>query len=263
MGGVLGVAMLLAYSKRRDPVDRSLAIAMLWICVTGILGLLLSQVASAGLNYFRMALRLTGPVLLLVVCEESVRVEGYGGSRKNSLLFGGVLWALAVGGYVYRAGNALADNVDLSRIGIGARVGVTAWMALVLIAAVGALLAVVPAAVRRIKPGLAGIAALVLLASELWASVDAQWNTGAAGPLTYRTLLTLGLSLLAFVKAFSAGFPLSMSSASEEAAAPKPAGKVDGQGKGDENEAADEAEPGEERSTKKPAPRSGKKRKKR
>ena len=242
VAGVLGIASLHAYGRRRDPIDRTLALVALWICVTGIAGLLLAQLGDPW-RYVRLALRLTGPVLLLVVAEESVRTADYGGTRRNSLIFAGLLWGLALGGVIYRQGRALVD-ISLEPVGYPLNMGVTAWMALVAISAVGALLSVAPAAFRRIKPGLGGIAATVLLASELWAAVDPRWGTGALGPVSYRTLLTLGLALLAFLKARSMGFELAMSSAAAEASVPARSGADRG------DEPADE--PGTERSSREP-----------
>jgi hypothetical protein len=104
----------------------------------------------------------------------------------------------------------------LERIGIPLQMGVTAWMGILAITTIGALLSLVPALARKIRPGYAGLAALILLGSEMWAAVDPRWGSGMAGPVSYRTLLTLGLAAVGLWKARSTGLELSMSSAAAE-----------------------------------------------
>ena len=220
VAGLLGLAVLHAHSRKRDPGDRILAAVLFWICLSGVLGLLLAQVDGAVWRYVRVALRLTGPALLLVTCEESVRTKDYGGSRRNSLLFAAVVWGLALFGLFYRHGRALAD-VSLERIGYPLQMGVTVWMAILAITTIGALLAIVPAAFRRISPGLAGGVALLLLASESWAALDTRWSTGMVGPVSLRSLFTVALALVALAKARSPGLGVLMSAASVEPERPR------------------------------------------
>jgi hypothetical protein len=198
--GVLGLAALYAWQRRRDPVDRWLALGVLWICLTGVLGLLLGRFGET-VGYVRLALRLTGPPVLLLLCEESVRSAANPGSRRTSVAFAAAVWALSVGALVYYGRGPLGGtNLVLGDLTFG----VTSWMAVLGLCFVAALLTVVPAAFRRIFPGFAGLAALLLLGSETLAAIDSRWNSGAlsfADSVSYRSLLTFALAALAILKA--------------------------------------------------------------
>lgn len=201
----------------------------LWICVTGIAGMLLAQFDDPA-RYVRLALRLTGPPILLLLCEESVRTAGEPGSRKTSIGFALLIWAAAVGALIYFRGAPLGE-FRLSFLD-DLQMGVTVWMAMLGVCFLAAVLTVLPALFKRVSPGLGGLAALLLLGSETWAAVDPRWSTGAlsfGAIFSYRSLLTFGLAVVALVKAHRPGFLLSAA-----AVDPAPSSKGDSRGRDDD-----------------------------
>ncbi len=204
VAGLLGVAALYAFHRRGDPPDRLLTLVALWICVTGIIGLPLAAYGTPPWTYIRLALRLTGPPLLLVIAEESVRSPDHPGSRKASLGFAAGIWVAAVIGLIWSGGGAMFE-ARFDRI-LPLQLGVTAWMAMLAVTFPAALLTIVSAAFRRLNPGLAGIVATLLIGSEAWAAIDTRWGSGAIElgiPITYRNLFTLALAGLALAKALT------------------------------------------------------------
>jgi hypothetical protein len=276
IAGVLGLAALYAWQRRRDPIDRWFAIATLFICLTGSIGMILAQYDDPW-RYIRLALRLAGPPAMLVILEEAVRSASNPGSRRTSLGFAGFLWALAVGVLIYYGGGTIVE-LQLPFLE-EAQFGVTAWMAMLAVCTLAGLLTVLPAAFRRDSPGFAGIAAMFLLLSEAWAAVDPRWGSGAVGigiNLSYRSLLTFALAAVGLYKAQAAGAGWLMSSVSKlEADTKKPSAKpaklsakpavVETKDEPDEEAGAPEEPVGEERPSTAPrkskGPKSGKKRK--
>jgi hypothetical protein len=216
IAGVLGLASLYSWQRRRDPVDRWLALAALWICVTGIVSLLIAQLDDP-VRYVRLALRLSGPPLLLIICEESVRTRTTPGNRTSSLAFATAVWLAAVIAMIYYRGGVLGgSNVQLSFLGPEVSFGITAWMAIVSVSFLAALLTIVPSALRKINPGFAGVAALLLLFSEAWAAVDPRWSVGTielGASISYRSLLTFALAAVALLKAHQTGWAWLLSAA--------------------------------------------------
>jgi hypothetical protein len=220
VAGVLGLAALYAHHRRGDPVDRLLALVALWICVTGIAGLPLAEHGDPW-RYIRLALRLTGPPLLLVACEESVRTSSHPGSRRLSWGFAIVLWIGSVAGLIWaRGGSMFEARFDWF---MPLQLGVTPWMLVLALTFSMALLTLVPAAFRRLDPGYGGVTAMLLLTSEAWAAIDPRWGSGALDlgfSLSYRTVLTLALAGIAVLKAFK-GFGWMQSAAAASAAPPR------------------------------------------
>lgn len=215
IAGVLGLAALYAWQRRRDPADRWFAIATLFICLTGSVGMILAQYDDPW-RYIRLALRLAGPPAMLVVIEESVRSAANPGNRRTSLGFASFLWVLAVGALIYYGGGTIVE-LQLPIL-VEARFGVTAWMAMLAVCTLAGLLTVLPAAFRRDSPGFAGVAAMLLLLSESWAAVDPRWGSGALGigvNLSYRSVLTFLLAAAGLYKAQAAGAAWLMSSVSK------------------------------------------------
>lgn len=197
-------------------MDKWLALVTLWICVTGSIGMVLAQLDDPW-RYIRLALRLSGPPLLLVVCEEAVRTGRTPGSRRTSLTFASVVWVAAVGTLIYFEGGTIVE-LQLPFFD-NTQVGVTAWMAMLAVCFFSALLTVVPALTRRVNPGFAGVAATIILFSESWAAVDPRWGSGALSVsenLTYRSLLTFALAIIGLAKAHSDGLLWLMSGAATD-----------------------------------------------
>ncbi len=202
VAGVLGLAALFAYQRRGDPIDRLLALGVLWICVTGVAGLPLAEHGDPW-RIIRLALRLTGPPILLFICEDSVRTVEHPGSRKTSIGFAIAIWIAAVGGLIWAGGGTMFE-ARFDRF-LPLNVGVTAWMAILAVTFAAALLTIIPAGLRQLNPGLGGFVALLLLTSEAWAAIDPRWGSGAVEigfSLSYRTLFTLVLAGFALLKAF-------------------------------------------------------------
>lgn len=215
------MAALYAWQRRRDPIDRWFAIATLFICLTGSIGMILAQYDDPW-RYVRLALRLAGPPAMLVIVEEAVRSGTNPGSRRTSMGFAGFLWVLSVGALVYYGGGTIVE-LQLPFLD-EAQFGVTAWMAMLAVCTLAGLLTVLPAAFRRDNPGFAGVAAMLLLLSEAWAAVDPRWGSGAVGigiNLSYRSLLTFALAAVGLYKAQATGAAWLMSSVSKL----EPAGK--------------------------------------
>lgn len=254
VAGALGLAALYAHHRRGDPMDRILALVALWICVTGIAGLPLAEHGDPW-RYIRLGLRLTGPPLLLVTCEESVRTLEHLGSRKMSIGFAVVLWVASVVGLIWAGGGSMFEaRFDWF---LPLQLGVTPWMAILAITFVAALLTLLPAAFRRLNPGFGGMAAMVLLTSEAWAAIDPRWGSGAVHigfALSYRTLLTLVLAGLALVKAFQGGAWTMSAAAGSAPPSPPPGGPrkarapavPDAEGDGDADDGSTDPEVSEE-----------------
>ena len=202
VAGVLGLAALFAFQRRGDPIDRLLALGALWICITGIAGLPLAEHGDPW-RIIRLALRLTGPPILLFICEDSVRTAQHPGSRKTSVGFAIAIWVAAVSGLIWANGGTMFEaRFDWF---LPLNVGVTAWMAILAVTFAAALLTLAPAGIRLLNPGFGGICAMLLLTSEAWAAIDPRWGSGAVNigfSLSYRTLFTLLLAGAALLKAF-------------------------------------------------------------
>lgn len=240
IAGVLGLAALYSWQRRRDPVDRWLALGALWICVTGIISLLIATLDDPA-RYIRLAIRLTGPPILLVICEESVRTRTAPGSRTTSLAFATAVWLAAVIAMVYYNGGVLGGaNVTIPILGPEISFGITAWMAILAVSFLAALLTIIPAALKRVNPGSAGLAAMLLLFSEAWAAVDPRWGAGSieiGAVISYRSLLTFVLAGVALLKAHQPGWTWLRSAAATDPIEPDISKRKSGRAVGARSEA--------------------------